>query len=164
VRGLGRACGFGAIWLGALAATAGCSTQPGAPGHSGASHSATGAPAPPLFDDLGRFHRPITTTVPRAQAYFDQGLRLVYAFNHLEAQRAFEEAMRLDPSCAICAWGIALSLGSNYNSPADEPREKAAWQAIQAARALAGGASPAERALVEALARRHSAAADANRV
>ena len=160
-----------ALWLAALAATVACSGPSVPAGHSGAGHAVMGAPAPgtsggppPLFDDLGRFHRAVTTTVPRAQAYFDQGLRLVYAFNHAEAQRAFEEAMRLDPSCAMCSWGIALSLGSNYNSPADEPREKAAFQAVQAAQALAGGASPAERALIEALARRHSADPGANRV
>ena len=155
-----------ALWLGALAAAVACS-GPSGPGHPGVGHG--GAPVaspggpPPLFDDLGRFHRPVSTRVPRAQAYFDQGQRLIYAFNHAEAQRAFEEAVRLDPTCAICHWGIALSLGPNYNSPADEARDKAAMAAIQRAQQRAGGARPAERALIEALAARHSGAGDADR-
>ena len=56
----------------------------------------------PLFKDLGTYHRAISTKVPAAQNYFDQGLRLVYGFNHDEAERAFREAARLDPTCAIC--------------------------------------------------------------
>ena len=150
------------LWLVALAAAVGCSGPPSGHPH-GATASAPAGP-PPLFDDLGRHHRAIATSSPRAQAYFDQGLRLIYAFNHLEARRAFREAARLDPACAPCYWGLALTYGSNYNSPTDAEREKAAYAAIQTARGLAGGAGAADRALIEALAQRHSAAADAGRV
>ena len=99
----------------------------------------------------------MSTTSPQAQAYFDQGLRLVYAFNHIEGERAFREAARLDPECAMCYWGIALTQGSNYNSPTNAEREKAAFAAIQQAVTLAGRVTPRERATIEALAKRHAA-------
>jgi tetratricopeptide (TPR) repeat protein len=133
----------------ALAAV-GCSASP-----SGHHAGATAAGPPPLYDDLGRHHQAITAS-PQAQAYFDQGLRLVYAFNHGEARRAFTEAARLDPGCAMCYWGIALTHGSNYNSPTDVERERAAWEAIQRARGLAARVSERERATIEALAKRHT--------
>jgi tetratricopeptide (TPR) repeat protein len=142
---------------------AGCSGQPAPHAHHGGPAPTAGA-APVLFDDLGTYHRPITTTSPRAQAYFDQGLRLVYGFNHYEAQAAFREAARLDPACAMCAWGIALTHGSNYNSPTDAQRERAALAAVTQARTLvaARGTEP-ERALIAALAARHSASPTADR-
>ena len=139
-----------------------CSTQPAPHEHAGV--AAPPGPPPPLFDDLGRYHRAITTTSPRAQAYFDQGLRLVYGFNHYEAQAAFREAARLDPACAMCAWGVALTYGSNYNSPTDADREQGALTAVNQARVLAAvAATDRERALIAALAARHSAASGADR-
>ncbi len=117
---------------------------------------APAAPPPALLDTLGSYHRPISSNSPQAQAYFDQGLRLLYAFNHEEAQAAFEEAARRDPTCGICFWGAALSLGPNINLPALPERAEAAWQFLQKAQALAKGASPVERALVGALARRYA--------
>ena len=69
-----------------------------------------------LFDNLGSLHHPITTTSEQAQRYFDQGLRLVYAFNHEEAIRSFEAAAQQDPQAAMPYWGIALALGPNINS------------------------------------------------
>ena len=141
----------------------GCSAQPTSHGHGSADGTAA-ATTPPLFDNLGRYHRAITTTSPQAQAYFDQGLRLVYGFNHYEAQAAFREAARLDPSCAMCAWGIALSYGSNYNSPTDADRERGALAAVTQARTLAAArGTDRERALIEALAARHSASPGADR-
>ncbi len=116
---------------------------------------ATPAP-PPLLDNLGTYHRPISSPSQQAQAYFDQGLRLLYAFNHEAAQAAFEEAARRDPGCAICFWGAALSLGPNINLPALPERAEAAWTLLQKAVALAPTASPVERALVEALAHRYA--------
>ena len=62
---------------------------------------------PPLWDGLGSVNYKISTSSAEAQAYFDQGLRLAYAFNHGEAQRAFRKAQKLDPSCAMCFWGEA---------------------------------------------------------
>ena len=142
---------FFAVSLALLAA--GCASQKSA---APSPPAAPAAAAVPLFDNLGDYHRAITTSVPEAQTYFDQGLRLVYAFNHYEGLDAFQEATRRDPSCAICHWGIALSLGSNYNSPTDAAREARAYDAIHKALSLAGGASPAEQALIEATATRHA--------
>ena len=123
--------------------------------------SADGRPV--LYDSLGSYSYRITTASPDAQRWFDQGLRLVYAFNHHEAQKAFREAARLDPTCAMCFWGIALTEGGNYNHPTDADREKKALAAVQQAGALGSGARPAERALIQALATRHSADPQAKR-
>jgi len=70
-----------------------------------------------LFDGLGNFHRKITTRSPLAQKYFDQGMRFLWAFNHDEATRSFAKAAQVDPTCASCYWGVALTLGPNYNMP-----------------------------------------------
>jgi tetratricopeptide (TPR) repeat protein len=110
----------------------------------------------PLFDDLGTYTHPVTTTVPLAQRYFDQGLRLAYGFNHDEAKRAFEEAARLDPKCAMAWWGVALVLGPNINLPTDPAREMEAMEAVGKAKALAGGASDVERGYIDAIAKRYS--------
>jgi len=137
----------------------GCSSQPAA--HHGA--AGAGAAAPMLLDGLGSYHQAVTTSSPQAQAYFDQGLRLVYAFNHIEGEAAFREATRLDPACAMCYWGIAITQGSNYNSPTDAEREKVAYGAVQEALSLSVKATPRERANIEALAKRHSAQPGAER-
>ena len=109
----------------------------------------------PLIEGLGEHHYAISTDVPLAQQYFDQGLRLTYAFNHAEAVRAFEEAARLDPACAMCYWGKALALGPNINAPMDSASGAAAYAAIGQARA-ASNATERERALIEALAARYA--------
>jgi hypothetical protein len=83
-------------------------------------------PTVPLYDNLGDHHVAISTSVPGAQSYFDQGMRLYYAFNHAEAVRAFREAQRLDPDCAMCWWGEALAWGPNINLPMDMPSGRAA--------------------------------------
>ena len=129
------------------------------PGVDHASHAPVAAGgAPVLYDSLGSYSYRITTGSPQAQRWFDQGLRLMYAFNHQEAQRAFREAARLDPHCAMCYWGIALTEGANYNHPTDAERENRALQAIQEAQRLViTSGRPSERALIGALARRHSA-------
>jgi tetratricopeptide (TPR) repeat protein len=107
-----------------------------------------------LFDGLGGFHRKITAS-PEAQRYFDQGMRLVWAFNHDEATRSFAKAAELDPKCASCFWGVALTLGPNYNMPLmAEPRARAGWEALGKARANAPAAAPVEQALIAALAKR----------
>jgi tetratricopeptide (TPR) repeat protein len=139
----------------------GCSAEPVSHRHETAG---TTAATPPLFDNLGRYHRGVTTTSPPAQAYFDQGLRLAYGFNHYEAQAAFREALRLDPACGMCAWGIALTYGSNYNSPTDVERERGALAAVTQAQALSAAAgTERERAIIGALAARHSASPGADR-
>ncbi|MBS1213745.1 MAG: uncharacterized protein H6R26_2362, partial [Proteobacteria bacterium] len=111
---------------------------------------------PPLWNNLGTLSYRITTDEPQAQQYFDQGLRLAYAFNHLEAQRAFRMAQKLDPQCALCFWGEALVLGPNINAPMDASAIAPAWVALTRAKALAGHASPKERGLIEALAKRYA--------
>ena len=100
----------------------------------GDSQSGNSNAAVPLYDDLGNHHYAITTRVPEAQQYFDQGLRLHYAFNHAEAIRAFEEAARLDPDCASCYWETALSYGPNINARMDSASGVATYEALQKAR------------------------------
>ena len=122
--------------------------------------AAASAPAfadsePPLWGGLGSITYKITTGNEQAQAYFDQGLRLAYAFNHGEAQRAFRTAQKLDPDCAMCFWGEALVLGPNINLPMQEDAVAPAYAAAQKAKALAGKASPREQALIGALAARY---------
>ena len=111
---------------------------------------------PPLFDNLGRHTWKITTQHPEAQAFFDQGLRLAYGFNHAEARRAFRQAQRLDPSCAMCFWGEAFVLGPNINAPMEATANAPALAAIERAQALAAKASEKEQALISALAKRYS--------
>ncbi|MEX5220063.1 MAG: hypothetical protein NW701_19755 [Nitrospira sp.] len=113
--------------------------------------------APPLFNNLGTLHHPISTSSPKAQQYFDQGLRLVFAFNHEEAINSFKEAARLDPKAAMPYWGIAVALGPNINLPMSPEAGKHAYEAVQKARALASTATPEERAYIDALAVRYSA-------
>jgi tetratricopeptide (TPR) repeat protein len=110
----------------------------------------------PLLENLGTLHHPITTASDLAQRYFDQGLRLVYAFNHEEAIRAFEEAARVDSTAAMAYWGIALALGPNINAAMEKSAERGAREAIQKAKAQSGHVSPAERAYIEALGERYS--------
>ena len=117
---------------------------------------AASASAPPLFDDLGDLHRDIGTPVPAAQRYFDQGLRMAYGFNHEAARRAFAEAERLDPRCAMCAWGQALVLGPNINLPMDPMLAAQATELATRAVALSANARPADRALIEALQLRYT--------
>lgn len=124
------------------------------------------APQPdsvPLYTDLGAHQMLISTQVPAAQQYFDQGMRLVYGFNHAEAVRAFEQAGRLDPTCAICHWGSALAYGPNINAPMDSAGGAAAWAHLQMALALQDDVSPRERALIHALAKRYGLAPLADR-
>lgn len=108
-----------------------------------------------LFDNLGNHHHPISTKVPLAQRYFDQGLTLTYGFNHAEAVRSFQQAAKLDPDCAICYWGIALVLGPNMNAPMDTEAVPEAWEALQKAIALSNKASDPEKAYIQALATRY---------
>src|SRR5215471_470660 len=127
------------------------------PGHMHGEHGGPVADQPAqLFDDLGSLHHAISTQVADAQRYFDQGLRLVYAFNHDESIRSFRACAALDPRSAMCEWGVALASGPHINTPTLDPeRARAAWEAIQKARALAAAAPPVERAYVEALVSRY---------
>lgn len=111
----------------------------------------------PLLDGLGNHEYGITTDNELAQKYFNQGLRLYYAFNHSEAIRSFREAQQLDPSCAMCFWGESLAWGPNINMPMDDPAGVAAHEAVQQANAALDAETEKEQALIEALDARYVA-------
>jgi len=114
-------------------------------------------PSVPRFEGLGKHTRTVATTNRDAQAYFNQGLNFMFAFNHAEAIRAFRQAANLDPNCAMAYWGISLASGINYNDPRFPPEQaKAAWDALQKARDKAKEESPPNRALIEALTARYA--------
>jgi tetratricopeptide (TPR) repeat protein len=109
-----------------------------------------------LYEGLGSFHRAITTSSEQGQKYFDQGMRLMWAFNHDESTRSFAAAAQLDPQCAACYWAVALTVGPNYNLPMmAEARAKVAWAALQEAQRNASHVTPVEQALIAALAKRY---------
>ena len=109
----------------------------------------------PLHENLGDHSYSVSTSVPLAQRYFDQGLILAYGFNHAEAARSFREAARLDPNCAMCFWGEALVLGPNINAPMDASAVPQAYAAAQKALMLSGKATNKEQALIQAVATRY---------
>lgn len=144
---------------------AGCGEPDAAPGtaaheHDGGHAVATVLPetgdSVPLYDDLGTYHRRIDTSSDAAAAWFDQGLRLQYGFNHAEAIRSYRAALVHDPGCAMCWWGIALAAGPNINAPMDSASGALARDAIGRARALAEDGPAGERAMIEALAARYA--------
>jgi tetratricopeptide (TPR) repeat protein len=125
---------------------------------SGAAPASSIAPAAaPLLEGLGDLRFPITTRSQRAQKFFDQGFRLAYGFNHAEAIRAFKEAARLDPDCAMAFWGEAWALGPNINLPMSPEAAERAYEAVQKAVELKSETTAQEQALIEALEQRYSA-------
>lgn len=112
--------------------------------------------APVLMPGLGQHHHTISTKNPEAQRFFDQGLTLVFAFNHEEAARAFRRASELDPQSAMAFWGVALALGPCINLDVDPPHEQAAYEAVQKALLLAPSATEREQGYIQALAKRYS--------
>src|SRR5262245_50457953 len=122
-------------------------------------------PAKPaeLLEGLGDHSHPIATESAMAQKFFDQGLALIFGFNHDEAARLFARAAELDPKSPMPHWGIALALGPNYNLPPIPEREAKAWKAIETAIDLAKNAPANERAYVEALVKRYSRDANEDR-
>jgi tetratricopeptide (TPR) repeat protein len=109
-----------------------------------------------IFPGMGSYHHPISTKSPQAQRFFDQGLILVFGFNHQEAIRSFESAASLDPLAAMPLWGIAYALGPNINMPVSPENERKAYETIQKALALAEKSPENERNYVQALAKRYS--------
>lgn len=137
----------------------------GLAGCAGPASTRTEAPEPaqPLYAGMGMHRYPVSTRIPEAQRYFDQGLVLAYGFNHREAAQSFRAASRLDPECAMCYWGEALVLGPNINAPMAPADAPVAYRALQQAQALAKNATDKEQALISALAQRYREPAPANR-
>jgi tetratricopeptide (TPR) repeat protein len=149
----------------ALALACGSATTQGA-AEKGAAPTETAAPTvegPALLDGLGDQRRPITTASGEAQRYFDQGLALIYGFNHDAAIRAFDHALAVDPSCAMCAWGKATALGPNINLPLGPAAAEDAYAAGQRALELSKTASPVEQELIAAVAARYTPTYSADR-
>src|SRR4029450_11299224 len=111
----------------------------------------------PLYDGLGSYSRKVTTDSAEAQRYFNQGLAFLHGFNHRAAIRAFQQAAELDPECAMAHWGVAVACGPNINAMAVPPSAaELAWKELELAQKNAGNASPVERALIDALAKRYA--------
>jgi tetratricopeptide (TPR) repeat protein len=120
-------------------------------------HSQPAAKKATLMAGFGDLHHPVSTSNPEAQKFFDQGMRLIYAFNHEEAAGSFERAAELDPKMSMAYWGLAEAVGPNYNDPADPDRYKKAHDAIAKAENLAANASASEKAYIAAMALRFPA-------
>jgi tetratricopeptide (TPR) repeat protein len=114
----------------------------------------------PRLQNLGKHTFPVTTKSRQAQLFVDQGVNLAYGFNHAEAGRAFREAARLDPDCAMAYWGQALVLGPNINVPMTPDDEPKAYELAQKAVAMKARATPREQAYIDAVAERYSGKAD----
>jgi tetratricopeptide (TPR) repeat protein len=111
----------------------------------------------PLYNGLGSYSRKITTKSAEAQRYFDQGLAFLQGFNHRAAIRAFRQAAELDPECPMAHWGVALACGPHINSMAvPPPAAELAWKELGLAQKNVDNASPVERALIDALAKRYA--------
>ena len=111
----------------------------------------------PLYYGLGSYSRKVTTASTEAQRYFDQGLGFLHGFNHRAAIRAFQQAAELDSECAMAHWGVAVACGPHINSMAvPSPAAELAWKELELAQRNAGNASPVERALIGALAKRYA--------
>jgi tetratricopeptide (TPR) repeat protein len=121
---------------------------------------APGMPLAPRLQDLGSHTFPVSTSVERAQLFMNQGLNLVFGFNHAEASRAFAEAARLDPSLAMAYWGQALVLGPNINAPMDPADEAKALAIARKAVDMKASATPRERAYIDAVAARYTGRAE----
>lgn len=110
-----------------------------------------------LYDNFGTYHRAISTSSPEAQMWFDQGIQLLYGFNHDEAIRSFRAAAEADSNCAMAWWGIAYAAGLHINNPAmSEKQSTIAWEATQEALARIEHASAVEQALIRAVAERYT--------
>jgi hypothetical protein len=119
--------------------------------------------APKLYGNLGKLTFPVSSKKPRVQGWFDQGMILAFGFNHAEAQRAFREAQKLDPECALCYWAEALILGPNINVPMMPEAHAPSLAALNRAVALAPKANAKEQALIAALRKRYAGDPKADR-
>jgi tetratricopeptide (TPR) repeat protein len=109
-----------------------------------------------LYDGFGGYPRTISTNSPDAQRWFDQGIQLLYGFNHDEAIRSFREAARIDDSCAMAWWGVAYASGLHINNPEmTEQQSRQGWEASREALRRLEGTTPVEQALILAVASRY---------
>jgi tetratricopeptide (TPR) repeat protein len=108
-------------------------------------------PIPLYTAALGPFHRPISSTNQEAQAFFNQGFQMMYAFAKLDAVRSFREAWKRDPDCAICHWGEAWAWGSYLNGPMSAEQSPFAYAAAKKALSLRSKATPQEQAFIDAI-------------
>lgn len=140
---------------------AGCATTPQAqtpqvPTPQPTNESAYGVGEGQLFENVGNYHRPITTNSKLAQRYFDQGLVFMYGFNHDEAVRSFTRAAELDPGCAMAWWGVAYAQGPNYNDAnMNQARMVAAWKAVLRAQVELDDETAVEQDLIRATFKRY---------
>ncbi len=147
----------------ALATLAACSKQPAPAAPAPTNQSAhDGHAAPPaagprttLLGNLGAYQRPIKTTHADAQKFFDEGLTLLYGFNHEESFASFERAAALDPASPMPHWGMSLALGTNINDVAPAERLKQGYAHLAEAEKRKGAGSDVEQGLVAALGQRY---------
>ncbi|WP_431270688.1 hypothetical protein [Dankookia sp. P2] len=123
----------------------------------------TSADPPVLNPELGSLTWPAGTTNAEAQAWFNQGYRYAWGFNHAEAARAFRMAQAADPDCAMCLWGEAWVLGPHINFIMEEDAGRRAYAALERARQLAPQAGELRAALIDALSQRYAADPKAER-
>ncbi|MBO9657457.1 MAG: hypothetical protein J7527_01395 [Chitinophagaceae bacterium] len=108
----------------------------------------------PLLDGIGKWNYPVTTKSEKAAIFFNQGLALMYGFNHGEAGRSFKTALRYDSTFAMAYWGIAMVLGPNYNAALNPTQLSDINAAINKAVEYSTNISGNEKALVNALSKR----------
>src|SRR6476469_6862866 len=117
------------------------------------SHADTAAPKTPMIlEGYGSGGFAITTANPNAQAFFTNGMQLAHAFAHNAATEAMEEAVRLDPHCAMCLWGQAWASGPTINfGKSEDEVAKLAELADKAADLAKVHGTDRERELIHAL-------------
>lgn len=146
----------GLLWTGAMPSLAEESHHQHYAMVEGQDKPGPGGSLAPRLLNLGKYTFPVTTRSELAQEFINQGINLAYGFNHAEAGRAFREAARLDPDCAMAYWGQALVIGPNINAPMNPEDEVRAHQLVQKAYELRTGVTPREQAYILALAKRYS--------
>ena len=111
----------------------------------------------PIFSGMGNLHFPVTTSSARVQQYFNQGLSLMYAFNHGEAGRSFKSALNIDSTCAMAHWGMVMVLGPNYNAALNPSSLTEINTYLSKTIFYAQNANEKERGLISAVAKRYPA-------